>query len=234
MAVHTPPPPQPEVARPAKRLFTVDEYYRMAEVGILEPEERLELIEGVIYVRDAAEERHFTVDEFQRMAEAGILRADERVELIDGEVVQMMVIGGRHPRCVRDLIELFEDRPRRRARLDVQNPVQLSDSQQLQPDVLLLRRRADGYRSLPKPEDVLLAIEVCDASGGTDRAVKVPLYARHGVRELWLVDLDADVVEVYRQPSADGYRDIQRLRRGDSVSPEALPDFTLAVDAILG
>jgi Uma2 family endonuclease len=215
-----------------KRLFTDEEYDRMVEVGIL-PEGRMELIGGVVY-EGPRRRRRFTVDDLQRMVEAGVLREDERVELIEGEVVQMMTIGDRHARCVRGLIELFEERPRGRALLDVQNPIRLAGGVQVQADLALLRRRPDGYASLPTPADVLLAVEVCDTSAQLDRTVKVPLYAHNGVRELWLVDLSADVVEVHRRPAPAGYLDVRPLRRGESVAPEALADFPLSIDAILG
>jgi hypothetical protein len=234
MAVHAPKKLPPHDADgPPKRLFNVDEYYRMAEVGILPTEARLELIEGVIY-EGGGMKRRFTVEDLQRMVAAGILNEDERVELIEGEVVQVMTIGDRHARCVRGLIELLEERPRGRAVLDVQNPIRLGGWAQVQPDLTLLRRRADRYATLPTAEDALLVIEVCDRSAPGDRAVKVPLYAHHGIRELWLVDLDAEVVEIYRRPSADGYQEVARLGRSDTLAPEALPDFSMTVADILG
>jgi Uma2 family endonuclease len=235
MAIHVPTkPPQHAADGPPKRLFNVDEYYRMAEVGILPAEGGMELIDGVVY-EGAGMRRRFTLDDLQRMVEAGILNEDERVELIGGEVVEMMAIGHRHAACVNRLTRLFVLGLGERAVVGVQNPVRLEAIDGPQPDLTIALPRGDFYASgHPTPEEILLLIEVSDSSLPYDRVTKVPLYARHGVRELWLVDLNAEVVEVYRHPSGAGYEVVQRLRRGDSVAPEALADFALTVEAILG
>ena len=104
-----------------------------------------------------------------------------------------------------------------------------------QPDVALLQSRDDFYRSgRPGPADVLLLIEVMDTSVATDRGVKLPLYARAGIVEVWLVDVGTDTIEVYRGPSASGYADTRVLRHGDRITPQAFSDVTLAVDDLLG
>ena len=72
------------------------------------------------------------------------------------------------------------------------------------------------------------------ASVEYDRRRKAPLYARAGVRDLWLVDIPAGVLDVPRAPSADGYRDVRTLRRSEGLNTLAFPDVTLAVDDILG
>jgi putative restriction endonuclease len=83
--------------------------------------------------------------------------------------------------------------------------------------------------------DVWRLIEVSDTTVPFDRTVKVPLYARAGIAEVWLVDLGADRVEVYRRPVPDGrYGDVRRVARGDRLIGEAVPDLDVAVDAILG
>jgi Uma2 family endonuclease len=118
--------------------------------------------------------------------------------------------------------------------LSPQNPVNLTDISEPQPDVTLLRPRADFYGDgHPTPEDVLLLVEVADSSIGFDRGTKFPLYARCGIPEAWLVDVTRNVLEVYREPARDGYRSIQRLRRGDLIAPLAFPDFEIDVASIL-
>ena len=64
--------------------------------------------------------------------------------------------------------------------------------------------------------------------------MKIPLYARAGLREVWLVDLTTERIEVYREPAGEGYRDVQILQRGQSVTPEAFADLTLSVVDLLG
>jgi Uma2 family endonuclease len=104
-----------------------------------------------------------------------------------------------------------------------------------QPDFALLRPRADHYRSAtPTAADVLLLIEVADASGRYDRSVKLPPYARHGIPEVWIVDIAARLVEAHRQPGPDGYREILRPAAGEPLAPRLLPDLRLTPAAILG
>jgi Uma2 family endonuclease len=99
----------------------------------------------------------------------------------------------------------------------------------------LLKPRTDFYAaSHPGSEDVLLVVEVADASADYDRQVKLPLYARYGVAEVWLVDLEGRCLEVYRAARLEGYGDSKILRLGERVAPQAFPDLELAVDDILG
>jgi Uma2 family endonuclease len=179
--------------------------------------------------------RLFTVAEYHKMAEAGILSEDDRVELLEGEIVAMSPIGSRHAGLVNRLNRLFSQRAGDQVVVSVQNPVRLGGYSEPQPDLALLRPRADFYTSShPGPEDVLLAVEVAETSAAVDREVKVPLYARFGVPEVWLVDLAGDQVEVFREPSAEGYREVRVLRRGESLAPAFLPDLLVPVDAVLG
>jgi len=179
--------------------------------------------------------RLFTVAEYHKMAEAGILSEDDRVELLEGEIVAMSPIGSRHAGLVNRLNRLFSQRAGDQVVVSVQNPVRLGGYSEPQPDLALLRPRADFYTSShPGPEDVLLVIEVAETSAAVDREVKVPLYARFGVPEVWLVDLAENLVEVFREPSAEGYREVLVLRRGESLAPALLPDLLVPVDAVLG
>lgn len=177
--------------------------------------------------------RHFTVEEYHRMAQAGILSEDDRVELVEGEIVEMVPIGSRHAACVGRLTALFSA-AQTGGIVWVQNPIRLGEHSEPQPDLTLLRPRGDFYASgHPGPQDVLLVVEVAETSADADREVKVPLYARAGVLEAWVVDLHGEVVEVYRKPSPEGYLEVQRVRKDQSLSVEAFPDLSLSVDEIL-
>lgn len=180
--------------------------------------------------------RHcFTVQEYHRMAEAGLFTEDDRVELIEGDILEMSPIGSRHAACVKRLIRLFDRRVRDRAIVAAQDPIQLGHSSEPQPDIALLKPRSDFYAAQhPGPADVLLLVEVGDTTIEYDRQVKLPLYARYGIAEVWLVDLEAQVVNVYRIPGPEGYREMQQLQRDTSCAPHAFPDLELAVAAILG
>ena len=99
----------------------------------------------------------------------------------------------------------------------VQNPVRLSQHSEPQPDFSLLAPRADRYRrATPTPSEVLLLIEVADTSGRYDRTVKLPLYARHGIPEVWIVDLRANEIEVRREPGSNGYAVCERFGAGNA------------------
>ncbi len=184
---------------------------------------------------DTIQRRLFTTDEYHVMLEAGILHEDDRVELIEGEILEMAPIGSFHVGGVNRLNALFTSLLGSRAVVSVQNPVVLDNYSEPEPDLVILRFRADYYASaLPTPSDVLLLVEVADSSLKFDRDVKAGLYARHGVPEVWLQDIEHSALLVHRNPSPEGYRDVRIFRRGEQVSPLELPDLTLEVDAILG
>jgi Uma2 family endonuclease len=179
--------------------------------------------------------RHFTVDEYYCMAKAGVLREDERVELLDGEIIEMSPIGGRHAGCVDDLGEWFILRLAGRARVRVQNPVRLSSGSEPEPDIVLVRPRPDRYRqNHPRPEDILLIIEVSDSTLDYDRDTKLPFYAAACIPEVWIWDLNGERVLVYREPHDGQYRRSSVIERGGVLSPKAFPDLELLVDDILG
>ena len=178
--------------------------------------------------------RRFTVEEYQRMAEAGILGEDDRVELLDGRIVEMMPIGERHAACVRRLNNLLAERARGRAIVDVQDPVYLDRWSLPQPDVTLLRPRADFYTNHPRPEDLLLVVEVADTSLRYDRDEKLPRYAASGIIEAWLVDLEGERIEVHREPGPKGYARVRTVKRGGKVEVAGIPGVMLASDEILG
>lgn len=181
------------------------------------------------------ERRHFSVTEYRRMAETGILSEDDRVELIEGEVIEMSPIGSRHAACVRRLDALFNQRLGGAAQVSAQNPILIDDFSQPEPDVALLKPRPDYYaEEHPSACDVLLVVEVADTSVDYDRQVKAPLYARAGIGEMWLVNLQDDAVEVYTRPENGTYRDRKRFARGDSISLNALPGLTVGAEEILG
>jgi Uma2 family endonuclease len=182
-----------------------------------------------------AERYRFTVKEFDRMAEADVLAPDSRVELLDGDILHMPPIGARHAACVKTLNFLFGPLAGRgSALLSVQDPVRLGDADEPCPNVALLRPRSDRYRAgHPTAAEMLLLVEVSDSTLQYDLGQKVPLYARAGVPEVWVVDLIHDKLLVHRDPGPDGYRTVTTLGRGDTVAPASFPDHALALADIL-
>jgi Uma2 family endonuclease len=177
----------------------------------------------------------FTVDDYHRMADAGILTEDDRVELLDGQIVPMSPIGARHAGCVNHLAAVLSRRLGDFVVLAVQNPVILNPHWEPQPDIAVLRPRPDAYRTAhPRPDDVLLVVEVGDTSAAHDRATKLPGYAAARVPEVWLVDLEADRIEVYRSPTPRGYQNIGTVTRHETVAALLVPTGEIAAGEILG
>ena len=178
--------------------------------------------------------RELTVAEYHRMGEVGILTEDDRVELIEGELIAMSPIGSAHSGTVNALTHMLVQVVGDRGVVAVQNPVQLDDRSEPQPDFSVLKPRADFYRrATPLPHEVLLIIEVADSSLAYDRGVKKSLYARHGIPEFWIVDLPAGEVEVCRSPGSGDYALVSRVGRGGILEPELLPGATIPVAALL-
>jgi hypothetical protein len=179
--------------------------------------------------------RPFTTTEYHRLIQAGVLAEDDRVELIDGEIIKMVPIGPRHAACVDRLAEILRDSLRKRAIVRVQSPIELGDYSEPQPDIAVLKRRADFYaQNHPSPVDVLIAIEVSDTSQEKDRELKIPSYARAEIPEAWLVDLIKDRIEIHSQPAAGVYQEVEIVLRGQKVISSTLPQLKTKADILLG
>lgn len=177
--------------------------------------------------------RRLSADQFEQIGRMGILGADARVELLEGEMIEMAPIGSRHAAAVAFLSMHFTRTVGSAALVWTQNPLRLADDSEPQPDLMLLRPAADRYRAAhPRPADVLLLIEVADASLAFDRGTKLPLYARHGVSEVWILDLDGERLEAYREPAAGGYRRKLERSGADAIAPAALPATSLQVASV--
>jgi Uma2 family endonuclease len=178
--------------------------------------------------------RLFTTDEYQCMGRAGILHEDDHVELIEGEIIALAPVGPRHSgivgRIVRALYRALGDDVQIRS----QSSVRLNDYSEPEPDAVVLKARPDDYTtSLPTAADILLIVEVADSSLPYDRDTKLPLYARSGVAEVWLVDLQHNTVTVADTPTPTGYGSLTTLPPGGQLVPRAFPQCVLAVGELL-
>lgn len=179
--------------------------------------------------------RHrITTEDYHRMGEAEVLAVDARTELIDGEILDMAPIGSRHASVVDRLTTMIVRAVGESAILRVQGPLRLGDLSEPEPDLALLRPRADYYRdALPGAADVLLVIEVADTTQRLDRRVKVPLYARHGIAEVWVVDLENALVHFHRQPGGGIYADISATEHPCVTPVAALPGIVIDLSGTL-
>ena len=167
------------------------------------------------------------------MGVAGIFFEDDRVELIDGDVYEMTPIGPTHAGIVDELNELLVSRLAGKAKVRIQNPIRLGRHTEPQPDLVVARPRSSHYTDRhPEGDEVLLVIEVADSSLRYDREAKLPLYAKTGIPEAWLVDVTARTITVHTKPGADGYAVEQALERGQEVVSSSVAGLHLSVDRI--
>ena len=181
------------------------------------------------------EKWHFNIDQYYRLAEVGVLKPDDRVELIEGEIVKMSPIGSHHAACLRVLHLKLSELFGRKYIISIQSPVRLNDFSEPEPDLALLKPRDDFYAERhPTPEDVVLIIEVSDTTILSDRNVKIPLYARAGIPEAWLVNLPKKMIEVYYDLVAGRYRKCLKFKRGEVLVSPTVPNLSLKVSETIG
>jgi Uma2 family endonuclease len=179
--------------------------------------------------------RHvFTVAEWRELAETDAFGERARMELLDGEVFDMSPTGSPHAACVSRLNHLLLPQLIGKAIVGIERPVELDDLSMPVPDLVVLRYRPDFYDTAhPVPEDILLVVEVSDSSLAHDRGQKAAAYARTGVLEYWIVDLDGQQMLVLREPRPDGYRTVEPFVRGQTIHIAALPGIEVRVTDVL-
>ena len=187
------------------------------------------------WVMPVQAKHRFTTADYYRMAEAGVIAPDVRVELLDGEIIDMSPIGPFHGSVTKYLLNYFTKHAQQRWLVTVQDPVHLDDHSEPQPDLMLVRSTSDFYRKRhPGPRDVFLLIEIADTTLTYDREAKLPAYGRSGIPEVWIINLDERVVEIYREANPSGYGSSVIVRPGDSARPLAFADIALPVGELLG
>ena len=171
-----------------------------------------------------------SIDRYEKMAAAGVLTRDDRVELIEGEILEMAPIGTRHGSAAGRLLKRFILAVGDEAIVRAENPVNLGTLSQPQPDLLLLRPRVDDYVDLrPGPQDVLLVIEVSDTTLDFDQGAKRGLYARFGIREYWVVDINDRRLIAYSDPRDGDFCEMVVHGLEAVPAPRALPHVKIAV-----
>ena len=168
-----------------------------------------------------------TVEQYELLAEHGLL--PENVELIRGVIVAMPPMGDEHVNSFDDLFKRCLFQFHDRARVTSQTPVRLKAAfGEPEPDVMLCKLESRGVTN---PEDVLLLIEISKSTYQTDRDDKLPMYAEHGITEVWIHNLLNNTLEVYhnpRQVSSGWVYDAPKVYKpGELVAPFAFPDDAL-------
>src|SRR5579883_1110083 len=174
--------------------------------------------------------RRLSVQDYHQMAESGILQPDERVELLEGQMIQMAAKGTAHSAAVTRIERLLRHRLGNQVLLRFQDPVRLNDYSEPEPDVAVVQPNTMLYEDHhPTPSEVFLLIEVSDTTLKFDREVKAPAYARAGIAEYWVLDVNGRKLHVYRMPGTDGYQSEAILSEALTIAPLAFPDCLIAV-----
>ena len=178
--------------------------------------------------------RHLlTVIDYHRMGETGILRPDARVELIEGEIIDMAPIGSRHAGTVEQVARILHRAAGEHFMIRTQQPISLGEHSEPEPDIAVVLPRGDYYKMRhPVPTDVLLIIEVSGASLRYDHDVKMPLYAKHGIPEAWVIDLEHRQLTRYNDPRAGVYATVDAPRSDPTIAPRLLPEIRLDLSAV--
>ena len=176
----------------------------------------------------------FSAEEYHRLAEVGILAPNDRVELIEGAIHDMSPIGPFHSGVTMRLNRFFCANAKGRWFVFVQDAVRLDNFSEPQPDLMLLKPAPDDYVSHhPAPDDVFLLVEVADSSLDFDCGKKLQVYARAGIPELWIINLQETTIEVHRDPHFTSYGSKTILRAGDKACPAAFPEVAVDVAELL-
>ena len=174
-----------------------------------------------------------TIDRYQKMVASGVLTPSDRVELIEGEILDMAPIGTRHASVTRRLHKQLVLAVGDNAVVGAANPVDLGDASEPEPDLLVLRPQADDYvRAHPQARDVLLLVEVSDSSLAFDQGAKRALYAKFGVSEYWVVDVNNRRIFAYAGPVQGAFQRTREYVLGDTISPQAFPNVKIIVNEL--
>ncbi|MBK7764954.1 MAG: Uma2 family endonuclease [Sulfuritalea sp.] len=182
--------------------------------------------------RAAMPYHRWSVEEYHQMARSGLLGETDRVELIEGELIDMAPIGSKHAFFVDRLAELLSSGPQAGYMVRVQNPVVLGERNEPQPDIALVRR-VNYIDRHPCPADILLIVEVSDTTLEYDRDVKLALYARHDIPEVWLLNVKAGELTVFREPAEGQYRLIRKPTAAEAVSPVLVAGVAISLAQVL-
>jgi Uma2 family endonuclease len=177
--------------------------------------------------------KKFTVEQYHQMGKANIFHPEERLELIKGEIITMSPMGLKHITTINRFNNLLVYELHQKAIISVQNSIQLGKDSEPQPDLVVAKFREDFYKDQRiKPENIYWLIEVSDSTVKYDRETKIPLYAENQIPEVWLINLNKNTLEVYRQPENNGYQDFQKFNSNQIISPLAFSDLIIDLSDI--
>jgi Uma2 family endonuclease len=176
----------------------------------------------------------WTVNEYHQLIDKGIFHPEERVELIAGQIIQMSAKGTAHTSATRRASNILRNLLGDRASVYTQDPIQLNDLSEPEPNVSVVRFDPLDYSThYPRAAEVYLIIEVADSSLTYDTEVKAQLYAASGIADYWVLDVNDRRLIVFREPDPQGYRSQVILEERQAIAPLAFPDLVISVIDIL-
>lgn len=180
-----------------------------------------------------APKRRFSVEEYHRLTQIGMLNEDDKVELIQGEIVKMSPIGPKHAAVLRRMVHLFNVFFGDKYIISPQNPVQLGNDSEPEPDIVLLKKREDFYASAhPSAKDIILLVEIADSTLQYDVEVKLPLYAEAGIAEYWIADLQNQKIIIHTDPEGVVYLNVDTYQKGEHIVSHILSNSFAVVDLL--
>lgn len=186
-----------------------------------------------IHSENGFQRHQLNVDQYYQMAQIGLLSPNDRVELIEGEIIDRAPIGSAHSSTVRTLAELFSDALSKSVIIAIQDPIRLDGYSEPVPDFAQLRRRDDQYRhEHPSASDVLLIVEVSQTSLRYDFEVKLPLYAKHGIPEVWIVDVDGGQIHTFNDLRDGQFTNELSTQQLGKLKLIALPDVEINLSGL--
>jgi len=179
--------------------------------------------------------RAFTVEDISRMIEAGVIHEDEKLELIEGEIVMMAAKGIAHERIKSALTVAVSRALPDDLTIGVEATLRLTNMIMLEPDVAVfpkeLFKKSTTFVQLD-PGEAHLIIEVAASSLAYDKGLKARLYARHGVKEFWVIDANTRSTWVHTGPSGDRWSSITERGPQDPLTSSTLPGFSIRLGEI--
>lgn len=178
--------------------------------------------------------RSFTVKEYDSLIAAGFFNENDEIELLNGLIINKMPKGTKHSAATDRIARFFYRTFGEKAVIRNQNPIWLDDLSEPEPDIVLAVPDEDFYETKhPVPDEIYLILEVSDSTLSLDRNAKSLAYARAGIQQYLLLNVNEKTLEDYREPAADGFQSKQTYRAGQEFRLVAFPDFSLFVSEFL-
>jgi Uma2 family endonuclease len=180
--------------------------------------------------------KRWTRDEYDKCIEIGVFTEEDKIELIDGELIKKMPVKPPHATALSLAEEALRSLLPTGFHTRNQQPIALSNRSEPEPDIAVVTGSVRDY-ARRHPETALLLIEISDSTLAFERSRKAQIYAKAGIQDYWIVNVKGNVVEVYRNPVTERgrgrYTSGQQFQAGETISPLAFPEISIAVSDIL-